>query len=230
MDNMKIILALDSYSIYDYDTYYLCIPNNASNFYHLFIGFSTLDLKKLEQEELYKEIRKIGDSLNYAYSNAVYILPVIEPNILKEASCENDNRLYNKILKEYIQPITADIHNKFLNNKVYFSHVIKFIKQNDMDNKFISWISLKLGTDFVREITFNLNADSEVKPEEEKKVLKDVTIDHEMSEVWIKQQEKMIDDDLKPAISFGFSSLGFILMMLTISLVLGTILGYMIIK
>ena len=230
MDNMKIVLALDNYSIYDYDTYYLCVPNNTSNFYHLFIGFSLLDLKSLEKEDLYKEIRKIGDSLNYAYKNAVYILPVINANLLEMAVLENDNRLYNKILRNYIQPITADIHSKFLSDKVYFSHIIKFIKQNDVDNKFISWISMKLGNDFVREITFNLNVDVNDEEENSRKILEDVTIDHEMDEIWIKNQEKLIDDDLKPAISFGFSSLSFILMVLTISIVLGTILGYMILK
>ena len=230
MDNMKIILALDSYSIYDYDNYYLCVPNNASNFYHLFIGFSMLNLRELEQEELYKEIRKIGDSLNASYKNAVYILPVIDTEFLKDALSENDDRLYNKLLKKYIQPITSDIHNKFLNEKIYFSHIIKFIRQNDNDSKIISWITMKLGQDFVREITFNINNVPEALENVEKKILKDVTIDHEMDDIWIKEQEKMIDDDLKPAISFGFSTLGFIAMMLAISLVLGTILGYMILK
>ena len=221
---MKIILALDSYSIYDYDTYYLCVPNNASNFYHLFIGFSMLNLKDLEQEELYKEIRKIGDSLNYSYKNAVYVLPVIEPKILMEATLENDDRLYNRLLKKYIQPVTADIHSKFLNSKIYFSHIIKFIRQNDQDSKIISWISMKLGHDYVREITFNITENVPDDIEQGKKELPEVTIDHEMDDIWIKQQEEMIDDDLKPAISFGFSSLSFILMVLTISLVLGTIL------
>lgn len=230
MDNMKIILALDSYSIYDYDTYYLCVPNNTSNFYHLFIGFSMLNLKELEQEDLYKEIRKIGDSLNASYKNAVYILPIIDIDILKEAVIENDDRLYNKLLNNYIQPITADIHSKFLNSKIYFSHIIKFIRQNDQDSKIISWISMKLGSDYVREITFDITKDNSDDNTQVKEEIPEVTIDHEMDDIWIKKQEEMIDDDLKPAISFGFSSLSFILMVLTISLVLGTILGYMILK
>ena len=143
---------------------------------------------------------------------------------------ENDNRLYNRLINEYIQPITSDIYSKFSSSKVFFSRVIKFIKQNEVDNKIVSWISMKLGTNYVKEITFDISIPpikEEVTP---KKEMPDVTIDHEMDVIWVKKQEDTISDDLKPAISFGFSTLSFILMMLTISLVLGTILGYMILK
>lgn len=228
MDNMKIILALDNYSIYAYDNYYLCIPNNNSSFYHLFFGFTLLKLDSLTEEELHNEIRKISDSLNYSYNNAIYVLPIINPDILKDASLENDDRLYNKLLKKYIQPITSDIYNMFLSEKKHISQVIKFIKQNDIDSKIIGWISIKLGSDFIKEIT------CEDKPVNENEVIEpidnNITIDYKDDEIWLKKQEDTISDTLKPAVSFGFSSLGFMIMMISIFIIMGVILVYMIVK
>jgi len=228
MDNMKIVLSLDKYSIYSYDKYYLCFPNDTSRFYHLFVGFSLLDLTTLDEENLYKEIRKIGDSLNHAYSNAIYILPIIKPKILTDAALENDDLLYNKLLKKYIQPITSEIHDKFASSKIYVSQIIKFIKQNDVDKKFIGWLSMKLGDDYVREIMFEdkideVNTDKPV-------INTEIITDHQIDDIWIKKQEEAVSDTLKAAYSFGFSSLGFMLMIITISLVLGTFIAYMIIK
>lgn len=230
MDNMKIVLALENYSIYFFDTYYLCVPNNNSNFYHLFISFTSLDLKSLDEETVYKEIRKIGDSLSAVYSNFIYVLPVIKPEFLKEASLENDDKLYNKLLKKYIQPITSQVYNNFKLKKKYISPIIKFIKQNDVDKKIIDWISLKLGYDYVREIVFEENVSEQPKEEYINSPKEIITTDHKIDDIWIKKQENTISDTLKPAYSFGFSSLGFMLMILGIFLVLGTVIGYMIIK
>lgn len=228
MDNMKIVLALDKYSIYAYDKYYLCFPNDTSRFYHLFVGFSSLDLTTLDEENLYKEIRRIGDSLNHAYSNAIYILPIIKPKFLEDAALENDDLLYNKLLKKYIQPITSEIHSKFASNKIYVSQIIKFIKQSDNDKKFIGWLSMKLGDNYVREIIFEDKVDDVV---DSKPIINnDIVTDYEIDDIWIKQQEEAVSDTLKAAYSFGFSSLGFMIMIITISLVLGTIIAYMIIK
>ena len=229
MDNMKIVLPLDKYSIYAYDKYYLCFPNNTSRFYHLFIGFSSIDLRNLDEETLYKEIRKIGDSLNYAYSNAIYILPILDPKILNDAALENDDNLYNKLLKKYIQPITLEIHKNFESSNIYISHIVKFIKQNDDDKKFIGWLSMKLGDEFVREITFEDKVYEE-NPSYEPVISNDIATDYEIDDIWIKKQEEIISDTLKPAFSLGFSNLSFMLMVLTISLVFGIIIAYMIIK
>ena len=49
---------------------------------------------------------------------------------------------------------------------------------------------MKLGKDFVREITFNINNVPENEENALNKTLEDVTIDHEMDDIWIKEQEK----------------------------------------
>lgn len=231
MNNMRIISTINNYSIYGNKNYYLCVPNNNNNFYHLFMSFSLLDLTTLSEEELVMEIRKIGDSINCAYSNAIYVLPIVKPDFLKEAALENDDRLYDRLLKKIIQPITVEVHKIFSDRNVRISQIIKFIKQNDVDKKIVGWISMKLGNGYVREIVFDADADVGVNIQVDVQTPKDViTIDYEVNDVWLKKQEDAIMDTLKPAISFGFSSMKFMIMMIIIFLVVGAILGYMILK
>lgn len=233
MGDMDIILSLNEYSIYKNDNYYLCIPNEDMNFYHVFMGFSSLELTSISQEELLMEIRKISDSIYAVYKNSVYVLPIIKTSILEEATLENDDRSYNKVLQSYIQPITLSVYSYLVSKNKRVSQIIKLIKQNDMDKKLMAWISLKLGSDFVKEITFENNV--QVTPEnvEESKtqdIISSIAIDYQDDEIWVQQEEDKISDSLKPAMSPGFGNLQFILMVLTISSVFGAILAYLIIK
>ena len=137
MKEMNIILSLENYTIYNNNTYYLCIPKENSNFYHVFMGFSNKDLTNLSKEDLITEIRKISDSINAAYKNGIYVLPIISPTKLKEATTENDDREYNKILNNIIQPITYEVYSFLSSQKFRVSQTIKMIKQNDIDKKLI---------------------------------------------------------------------------------------------
>jgi hypothetical protein len=137
MKDMNLIFSLNDYSIYKNEKYFLCIPNEPNNYYHIFMGFSNKDLKNIPEEELIKEIRLIGDSVNVAYKNGIYVLPIIPPKQLEEAASENDDRLYNKILNNIIQPITYSIYSQLATQKMRVSHTIKMIKQNDIDTKLV---------------------------------------------------------------------------------------------
>jgi len=236
MGDMNIILSLDEYSIYVSDNYYLCIPNVNTDFYHVFMGFSQKNLTVLSQEELLMEIRRISDSINAVYKNAVYVLPIIDPTILKDATDENDDREYNKILKNIIQPITLSVYSKLVSQNKRVSQIIKMIKQTDVDKKLVGWLSMKLGNNFIKEITFENNEeetsvstaiDEDINHLEKAKL---ISIDYQVDDIWIKKQEESISSSLKPAYSPGFSALKFLLMVLVVALVLGAILGYMIIK
>ena len=236
MGEMNVILSLDEYSIYSNDNYYLCIPNNDMQFYHIFMGFSSIDLKILSREDLLMEIRKISDSIFAVYKNSVYVLPIIEPSILKEATQENDDREYNKILKNIIQPITLSLYSKLMVQNKRVSQIIKMIKQNDMDKKFVGWISMKLGNDFIKEITFESQEEVSAIPREVTGEIqytdnvKLISIDYQEEDIWLKKEEDKISESLKPAFSPGFGNLKFMLLVLGISTVLGAIIGYLIIK
>ena len=154
MGDMNVILSLNGYSIYDCNNYYLCVPNEDSNFYHVFMGFSPRDLAKSSKEKLIIEIRRIADSIHAVYKNAVYVLPVIDPLLLKEVTTENDDKEYNKLLKNIIQPITLSVYGKLVSQNKRVSQIIKMVKQNYMDKKLIGWLSMKLGDDFIKEIIF----------------------------------------------------------------------------
>lgn len=236
MEDMEVILTLNEYSIYKNDNYFLCVPNAEHNFYHVFVGFSLKDLDILYDEKLIIEIRKISDSIFSVYKNSVYVLPIIEPNILLEATLENDDRSYNKILKNIIQPITLSVYSMLMKKNARVSQIIKMIKQNDVDKKLVGWLSLKLGDSFIKEITFEETEVFTTIPVENYNVIdtnvldKNISIDYQNDSVWLKNEEEKISDSLKPAFSPGFSNLGFIIMILIVSLVFGTILGYLILK
>lgn len=232
MKDLNIILLLKNYTIYKANTYYICIPAYNCNFYHIFMGFSQKDLNNLAEEELIQEIRKISDSINYSYPNGIYVLPIISSKLYQEATKENDDRLYNKLLNNIIQPITFNIYSLLSSQNMRVSQTIKMIKQNDEDNKFVGWLSIKLGNAFIKEITFDNNTN----PIEPKDIIKittyndsDIFIDYDKRDESNKH-EIYIRDDLKPAISPGFGSLGFIIMILSISSVFIGAIIYMILK
>lgn len=231
MNNMNIILTLENYSIYKNNNFYLCLPNKYCNFYHIFMGFSYKDLNTLTQEELIKEIRLISDSINTAYNNGVYVLPIISPKLLEDATKENDDRLYNKILNKIIQPITYEIYSILSNKNTKVSQTIKMIKQNDMDTKLVGWFYLKLGSVFIKEITFDNTPKSTTIPKAlENTVHDNSSIFLDYNDYVTNKDEIYISDSLKAATSPGFGSIGSILFILSISLILGSAIIYMILK
>lgn len=229
MKKMDIVLSLDNYTIYRNNQYFLCIPKEYNSFYHVFMSFPTKDLHNLNEEELIKEIRKIADSINAIYKNGIYVLPIIPLIHLIEAANENDDKEYNKILNNIIQPITYDIYKMFSSPQTKVSQIIKMIKQNDIDTKLIGWLSMKLSNNFIKEITFEENN------QEETYNIEIPTTNHTPSSIFLEyaetnKEEKYIADSLKPATSPGFGSIGFVIMIISIFIVLGGAIIYMIIK
>ena len=236
MEDMNIVLSLNEYSVYKNNKYFICVPNVEHRFYHVFLGFSLKDLENLSHEKLVIEIRKISDSIFSVYKNSVYVLPIIEPTLLKEIASENDDFGYNKILKNIIQPITLSVYSMLMKKNARVSQIIKMIKQNDIDKKIVDWMSLKLGDNFIKEISYEESEMFSTIPVEiydnsnSTIDTKDVSIDYQEDSIWIKKEEDKISDSLKPVFSPGFSNLSFMIMILVISSVFGIILGYLILK
>ena len=236
MEDMNIVLSLNEYSVYKNNKYFICVPNVEHRFYHVFLGFSLKDLENLSHEKLVIEIRKISDSIFSVYKNSVYVLPIIEPTLLEEIASENDDYGYNKILKNIIQPITLSVYSMLMKKNARVSQIIKMIKQNDIDKKIVDWMSLKLGDNFIKEISYEESEMFSTIPVEiydnsnSNIDTKYVSIDYQEDSIWIKKEEDKISDSLKPVFSPGFSNLSFMIMILVISSVFGIILGYLILK
>lgn len=236
MDNMNVVLSLNEYSIYKNDNYFICVPNVEHRFYHVFIGFSLRNLETISHERLIIEIRKISDSIFSSYKNCVYVLPIINPSLLEEVTIENDDRGYNNILKNIIQPITLSVYSMLMRKNARVSQVIKMIKQNDVDKKLVGWISLKLGDNFIKEIVFEETEVFATIPVENNDysntntILDDISTDYLPDNIWIKKEEEKISESLKPAFSPGFSNLGFIILVLLVSSIFAGIIAYLILK
>ena len=230
MGNELITLTLERYTIYKNDRYYLCISNDIVDNYQLYIGFSPIELDYLSKDELVTEIRKISDLVMAKSNNNVYILPIISPSILEQVANENDDRSYAKFMKQVIQPITSDIYNKFVSKKKKVNQMINMIKQNDSERKFIWWLSIKLGNKFIKEVEYSSLIRKEIIKEENKKVVIQ-DYGYEIDAPKDKDLNKIKDKNIKKSsVSYGFSNIFFIIMVLTISLGIGIGFCYLLIK
>ena len=159
----ELIASLESYSIYksyinDIDSYYLCIPNGNINKCQIVLGFSDKRLDSLSDNEVIDRISEVNDMIYSLNNGSIYAIPNINDIIFKDAVLENDNRLYENLLNNYIHPITQSIYNMLVKNgikKGNIDQVISIIKRTDGDKKFAGWLSMRLGDTFINEIDYN---------------------------------------------------------------------------
>ena len=177
-----------------------------------------------------KEIREISDSINASYKNGIYILPILPISKLEEATNENEDRSYNKILNNIIQPITYEAYNLFTKNNFNISHTINMIIQNDNDKKIIDWLSIKLGPNFIKKITYDKNNYYQENNNT-------ITTNYDNSNIFLdyekditKNKEEPVNDVLKAATSPGFGRLSAIIMLTSIFSIFCGIILYMILK
>ncbi|MBQ2873476.1 MAG: hypothetical protein IJE89_05705 [Bacilli bacterium] len=242
MGEEYIKLSTEQYTIYKNNGYYLCISDLQQDSYDLIIGFSDKDISTLSKEEIINEIRKIGDLINSLNQKGIYVLPIISPYELEQAALENDDRLFNQIMVTKIKPITRDIYERLSRQNKNLEAVIKMIKQTDADRKFIDWLDMKLMTtsfDYIDDIEY--------------KKLKEALKEKEVNETYIQtasqysfqgippidrtyenqtKNNRLVKRLVKPntPTSPGFSNISFITITLTIALILGIGISYLIIK
>ena len=154
----ELFLSLSNYSIYKNGNYYICVSNKMINNYQMFIGFTGKDLASLGNVDIVDEIKKVSNLLFSRSDDIIYVLPVLNPLELERAASINDDREYNRIL-EKILPITNDVYQKFMSMGKRINDVIGMIRQTDVDQKIIHWIDMKLMAvahkDCIQEVDFN---------------------------------------------------------------------------
>lgn len=245
-----IKFSLDSYTVYANNGYYMCISDLDNDNYQLFIGFTEKDLNSLPKEEIIMEIRKISQLINSVNSSGIYVLPVISPLELEQAASENDDKKFNDLMTQKIQPITNEIYTRLKSKNKNLHYVINMVKQNDTDRKFIDWLDMKLmrdGIDYIQDIEYEklkenyqrnqkvVSLDREVALAQDNvhtSGIKPIDRTYENIEAPSKSNQ-LVRRLVKPnqqVNSSGFSNIGFIVIVLTIALVLGIAISYLIIK
>lgn len=158
----ELITNLENYSIYksyvnDDISYYICIPNENMSKCQITLGFSDKNLSSLSKKNLIVKICEISDKLFDLNNESIYVIPNINELEFKNATLENDNRLYENILNKIIHPITQDIYNMLIKNgikKNKINQTINIIKITDSDKKFAFWLSMRLGEKYINEIDY----------------------------------------------------------------------------
>lgn len=159
----ELIASLDNYSIYksyinDTDSYYLCIPNGNIFKCQIVLGFSDKNLDALSDNDIINKISEVYDMIYNLNNGSIYAVPNIDEVMFKDAVLENDNRLYDNILNNYIHRITQNIYNMLVKkgvSKGNINQVISVIKRTDGDKKFAGWLSMRLGDNFINELDYN---------------------------------------------------------------------------
>ena len=138
-----------NYSIYQNGGYYICISDKEINDYQMFIGFSDKDLGLSSNHVIVDEIRKVSDLLFSHSKDGIYVVPVVNPSELERVASVNENKVYDEFLNRYILPVTSDINKNFNTNNKHLNDVIGFIKQRDIDKKIIDGIDMSVARDIV---------------------------------------------------------------------------------
>ena len=246
-------LVFNGYTIYSGDgKYYFCISDEEVQSYQIFIGFSERDLGNSSKEAIVNEIRKVSDLISSLDKSVIYVLPVISPSYLQEVAMENDGIGYRRIMNDVVQPCVREIHGKLSKKNKQVNPVIRMIKRNDVDRKFIDGVILQILDEYKRD---DLVVDIEYSALRQTQTMNDATFDrsspsftvandnrtpqsgiapvnHQYDEASIGKSNQLTRKKVKTKqeVSPGFSSIKFIVMVLTVSIVLGIGLGYLLIK
>lgn len=239
-----IIFTSDNYSIYQNNGYYMCISNKDIIDYQMFIGFSSQELGLVSNNSIVDEIRKISDLLFLRTNDAIYIVPVINPNELERVASVNEDKEYERFLNKYILPITSDIKRKMAANNKNLNDLIGIIKQNDIDKKIIAGIDIYVtmealknnisldSVDFIKEVDVDvlrkmngivdvdfLESNDNIFEQEPTSFIEQV---NQPSEIFIQNKENVNTRKLvKPTNGLpGFSNMNFIIMVIGISTLL----------
>ena len=117
--------------------------DNACLEYKIYIGFPFINLNELIDDDIASFMLDIYNSINpNNNSNIIYLLPSIDMDLYKEATMENDDKLYIDLFSK-ICNVTNNAY-KYLRktDDVKINQMITIIRQNDMDDKFCMWLEL----------------------------------------------------------------------------------------
>ena len=240
-----IIFTIDNYSIYQNKGYYVCISNFEVNKYQMFIGFSDKDLGLNSNQTIVDEIRRVSDLLFSRSKDGIYVVPVINPYELERVASINENKVYDEFVNRYILPVTNDINKNFSANNKQLIDVIGFIKQNDIDKKIIDGIDMsvtyeimsktgQVSKDFIKAVDIEvlkrsngiaevdfLQTDDNVFTEDTSFSI--APVKHEYEQETLSKENVYVRKLVKQKNGLpGFSSMGFIIMIIGVSSLLIT--------
>ena len=238
-ENGTPFAKLDGYTIYQFSNansnYFLSIPDEYADTYQLFVGFPEKDLQYVPKKDIVAEIDKIKKMVSAMNKDGIYVLPDIPLEELKEAAKENDNKKFDKLKNNRIQPIISDIYlriKNFDNAQRTVDQLIYFIKRTESDTKFVQWVEISL-PNFVKGITYeqlkryyyaNVNTD------EEKNIDYDKTIIIPTEEIYQNVSMGLEKEKAKKRVltrpdtnNYGFGNLPLIIISLTVLMVIGMI-------
>ena len=257
----ELIANLENYSIYKaYNDkagdYYLCVPNNNIVSCQIFLGFNDMELDNLSNDEIISIINDINSMIMNINNNSMYIIPNIPLSLLKQATIENDDRMYLDILNNKIQPITQDVYNMLIKNGINtkkINQVIQIVEKTDYDKKLGGWLSMKLGDSYINELDYQKLKEASISKDntsysipitdEPINEIDNPTLNTNNGITPINREYENVDSIDKTKsnqlvrkltkpnnTSKGFSNVKFIVLVLLLSLVVGISIGYMIMK
>lgn len=258
----EIVASYGNYTIYKITHqatggYYVCVPNNQLQNYQMFVGFANKDLSTLSKEEIIVEVNKVASFVNSLNNAGIYILPDIPISQLEQAVLANDERMFNNILVNRIQPITKQVY--LLLNKRVNTSMINMIMQSGNDKKIVDWISNQYQNGKIQPIDYSMNLTMQRESEREKIVHVNNTMMHHQpvsqqtmnvpqpqqttgitpinrqydNEPTVNKENRLVRRltmDNNNQVSSGFGSIKFIIATLILSLVVGVSIGYILIK
>ena len=182
---------LNGYTIYQFSntdayTYYLAVPDEYVGTYQVFVGFPQRDLRNARKEEIVSEINGIKEMISAINRDGIYVLPDIPLDELENANDEDFSLLANKV-----QSIIQDCYLKlksFNNAKETVDQLIRFVKQTESDEKFVTWLEINF-PNFIKGISYE-----EIKNYYYAKVSQDKDMNQDLEETKIISKEMLFAD------------------------------------
>lgn len=222
----------------DFSEFIISTPNNDFNKYKILIYFDNLNFKaeNVDIDELITgRLVKKMDKIYREIPNSICVIPTISKKEFNEINEENDNKPYNKLLKDLDKVVTYAYwsikNNLIFEDTMNVDPQIGIIRQSEEDIKFIWWLELQ-GNKKYKQV--------EIASPNKKEIIEDnTTLENtpitQTTEVKsppsrrqaMKRTRKPKGDGIH---STGYSNMAFIVLVLTISMLMGIGLAVLILK
>ena len=240
--------AYNLYHMYfeDFSELIIALPNKDFNQYKLLLYFTDKKYKSenIDTDELVAQ--NLSDKLDKIYAtsaNAICIVPTILKKEFDEVIAENDDRLYKRLIKN-LDKVVNYAYWSIKNNLIFEDTMnvdehVYIVKQDDEDIKLFWWLELQ-GNKKYKQITLEETKVKET-PVETPPVVKEEapTVEFLQEEPTVTKgppprRQTMRKTRSKPSgdgvHSTGYSNMAFIILVLTISMLMGIGLAVLILK
>ena len=240
--NGILIQSNEAYNLYhlffsDLSEFIMATPTTYAKKYQMIIYFNNINFKAehINPDDIITP--KIGKNLNKLYENypnAICVIPTISKREFDEILDENDDKSYARLMAR-LKKVMNYAYWSIKNNLIFEDTMdvleqISIIKQSEEDVKFFWWLELQ-GIKTYKQISIEKpKMELYVPTTKEEKVKKEPEINptppprrHDMS----RTKKRPRGDGVH---STGYSNMAFMIMVLTISLLMGLGLAILILK